>query len=71
MKSDLREARPLMIVLLVLVFGIIVLGWVIAGLACLAVIAITTIQLIERMLGRPGRFLPADSQFLRDIGIRL
>jgi len=60
-----------MIVLLALVFGIVVLGWVIAGLACLAVMTLAIIQMVERILGRPGRFLDGDSRFLREIGIRL
>jgi hypothetical protein len=60
-----------MIVLLALVFGVVVLGWVIAGLACLAVMTLAIVQIVERILGRPGRFLAGDAQFLRDIGIRL
>lgn len=62
---------PAMIVLLALVFGVVVLGWVIAGLACLAVMVLAVVQIVERILGRPGRFLAADSRFLREIGIRL
>ncbi|HEY1239873.1 MAG TPA: hypothetical protein VGF16_04915 [Bryobacteraceae bacterium] len=54
-----------------LVFGVVVLGWVIAGLACLAVMTLAIVQIVERILGRPGRFLAGDAQFLRDIGIRL
>jgi hypothetical protein len=58
-----------MIVLLALVFGVLLLGWLIAGVVVLASIAIVMVWTLERILGR--RFLPADVQFLRDIGIRL
>ena len=60
-----------MIVLLALVFGVLMLGWLIAGLACLAVITIAIIRMVERISGRPGRFLAGDASFLREIGIRL
>ena len=57
-------------VLLIFVFGILLLGWLIAGLVVLATGAIVIVWTLERMLGRPGRFLARDLQFLRDIGIR-
>ena len=60
-----------MIVLLAVVFGVLLFGWVIAGLAVIASITIAAIRTFERMLGRPGRFLNEDAQFLRDLGIRL
>ena len=60
-----------MIVLLALVFGVLLLGWLIAGLAFVASITIAVIRTFERILGRPGQFLAEDAQFLRDLGIRL
>ena len=60
-----------MIVLLALVFGVVLLGWLIAGLVVLATGAIAIVWAVERMLGRPGRFLARDIEFLRNIGIRL
>ena len=60
-----------MVVLLVLIFGVLLLGWLIAGLVAFASVVVVIIWTFERVLGRPGRFLPRDSQFLRDLGIRL
>ena len=59
-----------MAILLILVFGILLLGWLIAGLVALASVVAVIIWSFERMLGRPGRFLPRDARFLRDMGIR-
>jgi hypothetical protein len=42
-----------------------------AFLVFLASAATEIIWTVERMLGRPGRFLAGHAQFLRDIGIRL
>ncbi len=60
-----------MIVLLALVFGVMLLGWLIAGLVALATVATAVLWAVERVTGRPSRFLARDVQFLRDIGIRL
>lgn len=60
-----------MAVLLAFVFGMLLLGWLIVGLAFLGSVVIAIAWTIDRIMGRPGRFLAADVQFLRDIGIRL
>lgn len=60
-----------MAVLLALVFGVLLLGWLIAFLVFLASIAAAVTWTVERMLGRPGRFAAEDARFLRNIGIRL
>ncbi len=60
-----------MAVLLALVFGVLLLGWLIAFLVFLASVAIAIIWTVERMLGRPGRFVAEDARFLHNIGIRL
>ncbi|GEM_PF-2960402 len=60
-----------MAVLMVLVFGILLLGWLIAALVVLSSIALVIVWTFERIAGRPSRFLAEDLQFLRDLGIRL
>ncbi len=58
-------------VLLAFVFGILLIGWLIAFLVFLASVATAIVWTVERILGRPGRFLAGDAQFLLDMGIRL
>jgi hypothetical protein len=60
-----------MIVLLAFVFGVLLLGWLVAGLVFLGSLAVIIVWTFERMLGRPTRFLARDAEFLRDLGIRL
>jgi hypothetical protein len=60
-----------MVVLLALVFGVLLLGWLLAALVFLASVAAVAVWTVERILGRPGRFAAGDARFLRDLGIRL
>jgi hypothetical protein len=59
-----------MAVLLALVFGILLLGWLLAALVFLASVTAAITWTLQRILGRPGRFAAGDAQFLRDLGIR-
>ena len=60
-----------MVVLLALVFGVLLLGWLLAASVFLVSVAVAVIWTLQRILGRPGRFAGADAQFLRNLGIRL
>ncbi len=60
-----------MAILLAFVFGVMLLGWLVALLVFFVMIGATIVSLVGRILNRPGRFLTADTQFLHTIGIRL
>ena len=75
MKADFSET--MVIALMVLVFAVVVLGWLLAAVAFVA----TFVSLVSPVLdppgastedgaSRPDRWRSADAEFLRDVGIR-
>jgi hypothetical protein len=58
-------------ILLAFVFGVLLLGWLVAVLVILVSVMATTVSTVERISDRPDKFLATDAQFLRNIGIRL
>jgi hypothetical protein len=60
-----------MAIVLAFVFGVMLLGWLVAVLVFFVTVAVAIVSLVGRILARPGKFVPADSQFLHNIGIRL
>jgi predicted metal-binding membrane protein len=57
--------------LLAFVFGVMMLGWLVAVLVFLVIVVTGTVSTVGRIINRPGKFLAADAQFLRNLGIRL